>query len=74
MLDFKEKMKFKEVTKFAKVYSLSKELGAGAFGSVYLGKHIKTKMPCAIKVIKKQSLKKHQVYEKLNRNEFEVLE
>ena len=39
MLDFKEKMKINKVTKFTQVYTLSKELGAGAFGSVYLGKH-----------------------------------
>jgi len=31
-------------------------------------------MPCAIKIIKKQKLREHSIYEELNRNEFEVLE
>ena len=63
MLDFKEKMKFKTVDNFAAFYTVKSELGSGAFGAVKLGQHVKTKMPCAIKIIKKQSLQVHQVYE-----------
>lgn len=74
LLDFKESMKFKKVKRFDQFYIIRQELGAGAFGSVKLGEHCKTHMACAIKIIKKQSLRKHQVYEQLNRNEFEVLE
>ena len=31
-------------------------------------------MPCAVKIIRKQKLREHQIYEELNKNEFEVLE
>ena len=73
-LSFKDNMKFKTIDNFAQIYSIRKELGAGAFGSVKLGIHRKTEMPCAIKFIKKSSLETHEVYEELNRNELEVLE
>jgi calcium-dependent protein kinase len=67
-------MKFKTVASFPKLYSLKKELGTGAFGSVKLGLHRKTKIPCAIKIIKKESLMVHDVYQELNKNELEILE
>lgn len=51
-----------------------KKLGAGAFGEVVLGEHNKSKVPCAIKIIKKKSLRVAQVYEELNKNELQVLE
>jgi len=73
-LNFKNKMKFKTVNRFHEHYQLMKELGAGAFGTVKIGKHRKTQMPCAIKIIKKESLKVHEIYEELNKNELEVLE
>ena len=73
-LSFKEHQQFKKIEKFLEIYSKRKEIGTGAFGSVFLGLHRKTKMPCAIKTIKKTSLKVHKVYEELNKNELEVLE
>ena len=60
--------------KFHENYSKRKEIGTGAFGSVHLGVHRKTKIPCAIKTIKKSSLQVHEVYQELNKNELEVLE
>jgi serine/threonine protein kinase len=61
-LSYKESMKFKRVERFHQHYSIRKELGSGAFGSVKLGTHRKTKMPCAIKVIRKEDLQRHNVY------------
>jgi len=73
-LNFKNKMKFKTVARFHEHYQVLKEIGHGAFGTVKIGKHRKTSMPCAIKIIKKESLKVHEIYEELNKNELEVLE
>ena len=73
-LTFKEQMKFKEVKRFHEHYSLKKEIGSGAFGTVKIGEHRRTRMPCAIKIIRKESLKVHNIYEELNKNELEVLE
>ena len=54
-------------------YVKIKEIGSGAFGSVMLGKHKKSGVPCAIKVIRKSSLKL-SVYQQLNTQELNVLE
>ena len=62
-------MKFKQVERFDRLYYMRQELGAGAFGTVHLGEHQKTGVPCAIKIIKKQSLQQHQIYEELNRQD-----
>ena len=67
-------MKFKYVQRFNEHYQKTSELGSGAFGTVYIGKHRSTQTPCAIKLIKKESLRVHQIYEELNKNELEVLE
>ena len=67
-------MKFKTVERFATFYSKRKEIGKGAFGTVHLGSHRKTNVPCAIKTIKKTQLNEAEVYQELNKNEFEVLE
>lgn len=50
------------------------ELGSGQFGTVKEGMHNRSKMPCAIKIIRKTKLKQSSIYWKLNKNEFEVLE
>ena len=74
LLGYKTAMKFKQVTRIAEIYKMTQTLGAGAFGSVKLGLHRKTKMPCAIKIIRKANLMKHEVYQQLNTQELEVLE
>ena len=51
-----------------------KEIGNGSFGSVKLGQHRLSNVPCAIKVIKKSSLKVAKVYQELSKNELSVLE
>ena len=73
-LHFKNARAFKQVEKFTDIYSLRKELGAGQFGSVRLGKHRKSGVPCAIKIIKKSKVGEAPVYEKLMKQELEVLE
>ena len=73
-LTFKDKMQFKTVARFHEHYSKRKEIGSGAFGTVHIGMHRKTNLPCAIKTIKKESLMVHEVYEELNKSELEILE
>ena len=53
---------------------MRRELGSGAFGSVKLGQHKQSQVPCAIKIIRKSSLLVANVYQELNRNELAVLE
>lgn len=60
--------------KFTDFYRISKELGSGAFGTVKLGSHRRSGVPCAIKIIKKESLAVADVYQELMRNELAVLE
>ena len=74
VLSFKQYTSFKQVERFQDLYSVKKELGAGAFGSVKLGKHRKADTPVAIKFIKKSSLMVADVYQELMKNELEVLE
>jgi len=62
------------VEKFIDHYSVRRELGSGAFGSVKLGTHKKSGVLCAIKIINKKSLQVANVYQELNKNEFQVLE
>ena len=74
ILSFKTQRAFKTVERFAEHYKIVKEIGNGSFGSVKLGKHRKSDVPCAIKVIKKSSLKVAKVYQDLSKNELSVLE
>ena len=46
----------------------------GSFGVVYEAYHMKAKTPVAIKVVNKQKISEVPVYEKLMRQELEVLE
>ena len=55
-LSFKTHASFKHVENFAEHYNVIRPLGAGAFGEVCLGEHKKSQVPCAIKIIRKQSL------------------
>ena len=65
---------FKKTERFTEQYSVRKELGSGAFGSVKLGKHRRSDVPCAIKIIYKTKLRERRVFQELNKNEFAVLE
>lgn len=73
-LSFKNQRAFKTVEKFTDHYRITREIGSGAFGSVKLGQHKKSQVPCAIKVIRKTSLAVANVYKELNKNELQVLE
>lgn len=59
---------------FTDHYRLKKELGSGAFGSVKLGEHRLSKVPCAIKIVKKSKLATAEVYKELMKDELQVLE
>ena len=67
-------MKFKRVERLDESYQVVGELGSGQFGTVKEGMHKRSQMPCAIKIIKKSSLKRNEIFIQLNKNEFEVLE
>ena len=73
-LSFKNNRSFKQVANFREHYIVKKDIGSGAFGSVHLGEHRKSGVPCAIKIIRKSSLKVARVYGELNKNELQVLE
>jgi serine/threonine protein kinase len=49
-------------------------MASGAFGTVYKGKHKRTKFDCAVKVVKKRMVKSREIHEELMKNELEVLE
>jgi serine/threonine protein kinase len=42
------------MTTFADEFECGRELGSGQFATVYLAVHLKTNVPCAIKVIGKK--------------------
>ena len=65
-LSFKNQRSFHKVECFTDHYKLMKELGSGAFGTVQLGEHKHSGVPCAIKIIKKSSLMVANVYKELN--------
>ena len=74
IISHKQFSSFHTVERFADHYSIKKEIGAGAFGSVKLGCHRQSGYPCAIKIIKKSSLMVADVYQELMKNELAVLE
>jgi serine/threonine protein kinase len=49
-------------------------IGKGSFGEVYLAKNIKADVLCAVKVIKKKTIEKHQILVELMHGELKVLE
>ena len=61
-LSFMSVKGFKKIERFTEHYSVRKELGAGAFGSVKLGKHRRSDVPCAIKIIHKTKLRERRVF------------
>lgn len=48
-------------------YRLSRELGSGGMGQVYVGEHLLLKRPCAIKVIKPQQASDPKMLERFER-------
>ncbi len=48
-------------------YKLEKEIGSGTFGKVYLGEHIPTKSPIAIKILDKSKIKDKSDFERVCR-------
>ena len=73
-LTYNSKKAFKTIENLSDHYKVDKVLGTGSFGSVKLGSNKQSGMPCAIKIITKQSLDEKKVYRELNKNELKVLE
>jgi serine/threonine protein kinase len=55
-------------------YKFYKVLGKGSFGEVLLASHIKAKVPCAVKVVRKKSIEKQPILVSLMKGELHVLE
>lgn len=51
-----------------------KLLGRGSFGEVLLASHVKADVTCAVKVIKKAKIQKHEILVQLMHSEMKVLE
>lgn len=73
-MTFEKYKSFKWVNKIDDHYKMGRELGKGSFGSVFATENIQTKIPAAIKIIKKDKLTENEVYMDLMRNELTVLE
>ena len=56
------------------IYDFKKKIGEGAFGEVWEAYHVKGIMSCAIKIVKKQKLRKHQIYIDLMDQELQALD
>lgn len=74
MLSFKDVKGFKKVADIHQYYRFFKTLGKGSFGEVLLAEHVRAKVQCAVKVIRKRSLEKHDILVQLMHNELKVLE
>ena len=74
VLTFKDFKGFKTVKDIHEHYRFYKALGKGSFGEVLCAEHIKAKVPCAVKVIRKKSIEKHDILVELMHNELKVLE
>lgn len=70
MNDYK---KFKMINSIESKYKLGSNLGAGAFGQVRRCVHIDTGNEFAIKVMKKEMVRKRKIYVKLLENELSIL-
>ena len=51
----------------SKSYKINKEIGSGTFGKVYLGEHIPTQSPLAIKVLDKSKIQDRSDFERVCR-------
>lgn len=56
VLSFKDFKGFKRVTDIHDHYKFFKALGKGSFGEVLSAEHIRAKVPCAVKVIRKKNI------------------
>jgi len=74
ILGFKAAKGFKKINNITDMYTIGKELGAGAFGAVRVGQHKATKVVVAIKIIKKVKLQESEIYQELMKNELQILE
>ena len=70
MNDYK---KFKMINSIETKYKLGANLGAGAFGQVRRCVHLDTGNEFAIKVMKKEMVRKRKIYVKLLENELSIL-
>ena len=73
-LDFKKFREFREVTSIKETYKFVRVLGEGSFGKVYECIHKPTQSSCAIKVVLKNKLREHKVYEQLMISELQTLD
>ena len=74
VLSFKDFKGFKRVKDIHERYRFFKLLGKGSFGEVVMAEHIQAQVRCAIKIIKKRSIEKHDILVQLLQNELQVLE
>ena len=73
-IGFQSYKDFHEVEDINTLYSFTKKLGSGAFGTVYKGVQNVTQKEVAIKKIYKEKIHEEDVFERLLRNELSVLE
>ena len=72
LMDFRSAMKLRETSNIKTDYKICEELGRGNFGRVCAGKHTRTNVECAIKVIDKVKLKKRDDDRLFNLLEHEI--
>lgn len=56
--DFKGLQKIEDITQY---YTFGDTLGTGSFGTVKRARHIKANIDCAVKIIKKREIQKHDI-------------
>jgi len=65
---------FKKCEDVREKYTILEPLGKGSFGEVRKAELKQLGIPCAIKLIKKSAVQKHQILQDLMSNELKVLE
>lgn len=73
-MSFKDFKGFKKEKDINTKYVLYETLGKGSFGEVRKALHVRAKIECAMKIIKKKEIEKHQILIDLMHNELKVLE
>ena len=74
ILSFAAYKGFKQLDNYTNNYKMTKQLGQGAFGTVWAAVHKQARAPCAVKIVSKRKLKEMEVYQELMMNELTVLE